>query len=317
MKSRKTKEKRDKMNNIYSDLAIEICKNLPENDFSASGIECKNEFCGSLRTETVSITSPKGAELVGKPQGTYLTVSCGRLWLEHREKIKEKVFDFAKLLRPFLASSKNRSILVAGLGNESITADAIGPVAVKNLIVTRHIRKEKPQIFEDLGLRELCAMTPGVLGQTGIESADMIRSVVQQIKPSLLIVIDALASRSLSRLVNTIQISDSGISPGSGIGNNRPSLSPENLGIPILSVGIPTVVDAATLAADAIRDFSEGDADDEAIRKQWSKNGLNFFVTPKETDQVIRVLGAFIGHGINLAVNENLSYEDMLSLAGG
>ena len=305
------------MNNIYSDLAVELCKNLPENDFSASGIECKNEIFGSLETETVSITTPKGASLLGKPMGTYLTVSCGKLWLEHREKIKEKLFDFAKLLRSFLPSSQKGCILVAGLGNESITADAIGPVAVKNLIVTRHIRKEKPMIFKELGLRELCAISPGVLGQTGIESADIIESVVREVSPCLLIVIDALASRSLSRLVNTVQISNSGISPGSGIGNSRPALSPDALGIPVLSIGIPTVVDAATLAADAIREFSQEEKDGDAIRRKWSKNGLNFFVTPKETDQVIRVLGAFIGHGINLAVNEELSYEDMLSLAGG
>ena len=305
------------MNNIYSDLAVELCKNLPENDFSASGIECKNEFFGSLETETVSITAPKGASLLGKPMGTYLTVSCGKIWLEHREKLKEKLFDFAKLLRSFLPSSENGCILVAGLGNESITADAIGPVAVKNLIVTRHIRKEQPKLFKELGLRELCAISPGVLGQTGIESADIIESVVREVSPALLIVIDALASRSLSRLVNTVQISNSGIRPGSGIGNSRPALSPDALGIPVLSIGIPTVVDAATLAADAIRDFSQAVRDEDDIRREWSKNGLNFFVTPKETDQVIRVLGAFIGHGINLAVNKDLSYEDMLSLAGG
>ena len=304
------------MNNIYSDLAVELCKNLPENDFSGLGIECKNECCGRLKTETVSITSPKGAKLVGKPMGTYVTISCGKLWLEHQEKFKEKVYDFAQLLHPFLSQAKG-SILVAGLGNESITADAIGPVAVKHLIVTRHIRNEKPQIFEDLGLRELCAMTPGVLGQTGIESTDMITSVASQIKPDLLIVIDALASRALSRLVNTVQISDCGISPGSGIGNSRPSLSPEKLGIPILSIGVPTVVDAATLAADAIREFSNEETDGEMIRRKWSQNGLNFFVTPKESDQVIRALGSFIGYGINLAVNKELSYEDMLSLAGG
>ena len=304
------------MNNIYSDLAVELCKNLSENDFSTSGIKCKNEFCGSLETETVSITTPNGAKLVGKPMGTYLTVSCGKLWLEHRKKIKEKLFDFAGILRTFLPPARRGSILVAGLGNESITADAVGPVAVRNLIVTRHIRSEKPQIFDELGLRELCAVTPGVLGQTGIESADMIQSIVRQVKPDLLIAVDALASRSLSRLVNTVQISDSGISPGSGIGNSRPSLSPESLGIPILSIGVPTVVDAATLAADAIREFSDAETDGEDIRKQWNKNGLNFFVTPKETDQVIRVLGAFIGHGINLAANEDLSYEDMLSLVG-
>ncbi len=305
------------MNNIRTDLAIELCKNLSENDSEHRGIECKNELCGSLKLESAAITTPEGAKLVGKPMGNYITVSCGKLWMEHRDKLKEKLLDFARLLRPLITPKPGRSVLVAGLGNESITADAIGPLAVKNLIVTRHIRREKPAIFHDLGLREVSAMTPGVLGQTGIESADMIRSVTQQVKPDLLVVIDALASRDLSRLVNTIQISDSGISPGSGIGNSRPSLSPESLGIPIISIGVPTVVDAATLASDAIRSFSHTEISSDAMRKEWDKNGLNFFVTPKETDQIIRVLGAFIGHGINLALNQRLSYEDMLSLAGG
>lgn len=310
-------EKRDKMDNIRTDLAVELCKNLSGNDSDLSGIECKSSICGSLKTEHTVITTPRGARLVGKPMGRYVTVSCGKLWMDHRDKVKEKLFDFADLLRPMITPKKGQCVLVAGLGNESITADAIGPIAVKNLIVTRHIRKEKPLIFQDLGLCEVCAMAPGVLGQTGIESADMIHSVIGQVKPEVLVVIDALASRDLSRLVNTVQISDSGISPGSGIGNSRPSLSPETLGIPIISIGVPTVVDAATLASDAIQSFSQTRISSEKLRKEWSENGLNFFVTPKETDQIIRVLGAFIGHGINLALNRELSYEDMLSLAGG
>lgn len=310
-------EKKSKMNNIRTDLAVEICSDLWANDSEPSGIECKKDRRGSLDLETVTIKSPEGASLAGKPMGTYITVSCGKLWLEHREKIREKLFEFRDLIRPLIAPKSCKSILVAGLGNEGITADAIGPLAVKNLIVTRHIRAERPQIFEHLGLFDLCAVTPGVLGQTGIESADVIRSVVERVHPDLLIVIDSLASRDLSRLVNTIQISDSGISPGSGIGNSRPALSPEELGIPMISIGVPTVVDAATLAADAIRSFSDRETDGDAIRKEWSKNGLNFFVTPKETDQIIRVLASFIGHGINLALNRQLSYEDMLSLAGG
>lgn len=305
------------MNNIRSDLAVEICKNLSSDHSRLPGIQCKKSSLGSLQLETVSVSSPDGAEIAGKPMGTYITVSCGKIWLEHRDKIRKKLFEFRDLLRPLITQNNCKSILVAGLGNENITADAIGPLAVKNLIVTRHIRSEKPQIFENLGLFDLCAVSPGVLGQTGIESAEVIRSVAERVKPDLLIVIDALASRDLSRLVNTIQISDSGISPGSGIGNSRPSLTPTELGIPIISIGVPTVVDAATLAADAICNFSDRTADNEVIRKEWSKNGLNFFVTPKETDQIIRVLAAFIGHGINLALNTELSYEDMLSLAGG
>jgi spore protease len=171
-------------------------------------------------------------------------------------------------------------------------------------------------IFEELGLGDVCAVMPGVLGQTGIESADVIRSVTRQIRPDLLICIDALASRSIDRLVTTIQLSDSGIRPGSGIGNGRPALEPKELGIPVISIGVPTVVDAATLAADLVSQISGKTQDADTIRKDWSESKLNFFVTPKETDQIIRVMGSFIGYSLNLALNPNLSFEDMLSLIG-
>lgn len=307
------------MSQIRTDLAIEICENLRRNNSSPSGIECTKYAFGPLSVEKVVISNMEGQRLSGKPEGNYTTVGVGKIWLDDRKVFQEKLFSFAKLLEKQFSFPQVSapSVLIAGLGNENITADAIGPVAVKNLIVTRHIRKERPLIFEDLGLFDVCAITPGVLGQTGIESADIIKSVVKKIKPSLLVVIDALASRDLTRLVNTIQLCDSGIRPGSGVGNKRPGLLPEDLGIPVLSIGVPTVVDAATLAADAVRTFSGKDADSEEIRNAWSQNQLNFFVTPKETDQIIRVMGSFIGYALNLALNKNLSFEDMLSLVGG
>ena len=301
-----------------TDLAIEICEEIKRNKSLPEGIECIKAKKGHLQIEEVVISSHTGEEIFGKPKGRYITLSTGKIWLDPRDVLKEKVYAFRDLMLTLLPEDKERAtILIAGLGNENITADAIGPVAVKNLIVTRHIKKEKPMIFENLALSDICAITPGVLGQTGIESADVVESVVEKIRPSLLIVIDALASRDLSRLVNTVQLSDSGIRPGSGVGNTRPGLDPKKLGIPILSIGVPTVVDAATLAADAIGSFTNEEIDSEKIRRNWSENGLNFFVTPKETDQIIEVMGSFIGYGLNLALNPQLSYEDMLSLVGG
>jgi spore protease len=307
------------MNPIRTDLAVEIYGELLRNNSLSDGIECTTKNCGSLSVEEVKILNEEGEMLSGKPKGRYLTVSTGKIWLDDREKLKEKVRDFCSVLRPWLKNFTYRktSVLVAGLGNEAITADAIGPQTVKNLLVTRHIRSEKPYIFENLGLSDVCAITPGVLGQTGIESADIIKSVVKKIKPDLLIVIDALASRELSRLVNTVQLTDSGIRPGSGIGNRRPGLIPDEMGLPIISIGVPTVVDAATLAADAIDAFSGKAADESAIRRRWEEHDLNFFVTPKETDQIIRVMASFIGYALNLTFNETLSFEDMLSLTGG
>lgn len=305
-------------NSPHTDLAIEICEEITRNNSFCNGIECIRKTKGAIPSETVRITNEKGAEITGKPQGTYVTLNVGKLWMDDRERFKEKVYAFRDVLKKMLPHCENgrKSILVAGLGNRSITADAIGPMAVKHLIVTRHIKDQKPLIFEELGLFDTCALTPGVLGQTGIESADIIRSVAEKIRPGLLLVIDALASRDLGRLVSTIQLCDSGIRPGSGIGNSRPALDPNEMGIPILSIGVPTVVDAATLAADAMSAFSEKRGDAEQIRREWSKNGLNFFVTPKETDEIIQVMGSFIGYGINLALNTELSFEDMLSLIG-
>ncbi|MBR3837882.1 MAG: GPR endopeptidase [Clostridia bacterium] len=303
---------------IRTDLAIEICHDILSHNSKAEGIECKKGLCGPMVSEEVHIQNEKGEKLTGKPAGRYLTLNTGKLWLDDRELFREKVLAFREFLAPLLERhlKGNGSVLVVGLGNRSITADAVGPAAVKSLLVTRHLRVERPAIFEDLGLWNVCAITPGVLGQTGIESAHIVKGVTEHIKPEAIIVIDALASRDLDRLVSTIQISDTGLCPGSGIGNGRPALNERELGVPVISIGTPTVVDAATLAADAIRQFTGDDLDAEEIRREWSRNPLNFFVTPKETDQIINVMGTFIGYGINLALNRSLTFEDMLTLVG-
>ena len=306
------------MKQIRSDLAVEICNHIRRHNPKPDGIECNSRTCGPMKLEEVRILTKAGEALTGKAMGRYLTLNTGKLWLDDRELFREKLMAFRDLLSEFFKEKfpAGSCVLVAGLGNRSIIADAIGPATVDSLLITRHVRTERPLVFEELGLCELCAVSPGVLGQTGIESADVVQSICGRISPSALIVIDALAGRDLNRLVTTVQLCDTGISPGSGIGNSRPSLTPKTLGIPVLTLGVPTVVDAATLAADAVCRFSNCETDSEHIRKEWSESNLNFFVTPKETDQIIRVMGAFIGYGINLALNPDLSYEDMLSLIG-
>ncbi len=303
---------------IRTDLAVEICDAIKKHKSFSDGIKCSRTRKDGLTVEEVIIQNKDGEALSGKPMGKYLTVSTGKLWLDDAETFKEKVFAFGNILRDFIGESGENpsSVLVAGLGNERITADAIGPATVEKLIVTRHIKNERPQLFEELKLFDLSAATPGVLGQTGIESAVVIRGISEKIRPGMILAVDALASRDLGRLVNTIQLCNTGIRPGSGVGNARPALLPEEMGIPIISIGVPTVVDAATLAADAIGIFTDETAESDAIREKWNKNGLNFFVTPKETDQIISVMASFIGFGINLALNQELSYEDMLSLIG-
>lgn len=303
---------------IRTDLAIEICHDILSHNSKFKGIKCKKGRCGPMVSEEVHVQNEDGEKLTGKPIGRYLTLNTGKLWLDDRELFREKVLAFREVLTPLLEEhlKGKGSVLVVGLGNRSITSDAVGPAAIKSLLVTRHLRTERPAIFEDLGLWNVCAITPGVLGQTGIESSHIVKGVAEHIKPEAIIVIDALASRDLDRLVSTVQVSDTGLCPGSGIGVGRPALNKNELGVPVISIGTPTVVDAATLAADAIRHFTGDDFDAEKIRKEWSRNPLNFFVTPKETDQIINVMGTFIGYAINLSLNRSLTYEDMLTLVG-
>ena len=303
---------------IRTDLAVELFRDLDPHDPALAGIEWKEEKGGILPVERVTVKSDEAAKLLGKERGRYLTAETGRLWMDDRGVFKQKVFAFRDLLRPFLhgVSRRGGAVLVAGLGNRAITADAVGPAAVKNLVVTRHIKEQAPLVFEDLGLGEVCAVTPGVLGETGIESGDAVKSLAALIRPKLVIVIDALAAREIRRLVRTVQISDTGLSPGAGVGNRRPEITEKTVGAPVISLGIPTVTDAATLAADAARRFGVPAPEEEAIRKRLSEDGLNYFVTPKETDQIVRFMGAFVGYALNLALNERLSYEDMLSLIG-
>lgn len=300
-----------------TDLALETCRDVLKHKPKTQGIECKKWQKGPITGEEVRILNAEGERETGRAVGRYLTLNTGALWLDEAEAFREKVLVLAQVIREMAEElGPCRSVMIAGLGNESITADAIGPRAVKELVVTHHIKKNSPRLFREWKLFDLCAIAPGVLGQTGLESADVIAGVTERYRPDLILVIDALASRELARLVRTIQLCDTGIRPGSGVGNDRPKLDRESLGCPVISVGVPTVVDAATLASDAIEAFTCEAVDQEAIRHTWEENGLNFYVTPKETDAVIRTVSRFVAYGINLAFHQNMTYEDMLSLIG-
>ena len=196
-------------------------------------------------------------------------------------------------------------VLVAGLGNRNITPDAIGPKAVEYVIATRHLVTQMPDQFK--GFRQVCALTPGVLGLTGVETGEIIKGVCEHVHPSLVIAVDALASRRLNRLCSTVQICDTGIAPGSGVGNTRFALTKDALGVPVVAIGVPTVVDAVTLALDiaetaGIKDISPNDL---------LKNEENPIVTPKEIDRHISDTAKMIGYGIDFALQENLSVSDI------
>ena len=213
-------------------------------------------------------------------------------------------------LRRLFPSGFSGSALVVGLGNYDITADSIGPKAVEKVVVTRHLRTLNPQLYKSAGFGDLCAFAPGVLGQTGMESAEIVHSIVEAVRPALIVAIDALASRRLARLATTVQLCDTGIYPGAGVSNRRSELSKETLGVPVISIGVPTVVDAATLAYDLLGK----DADEQAAAALLAGDGKDMFVTLKESDVITKQTARLLGFAINRAFHGDMSVEEMEEL---
>ncbi len=245
----------------------------------------------------VEILDERGQEALGKPPGVYLTIELDAYLRHPPEGFERAAAVLAEGLRPLLPAEG--TVFVAGLGNRAMTADAIGPLAVEHLLVTRHLREVLP------GFRPVAAAAAGVLGTTGLESAEWVRGLAERAESRAVIVIDALAARGLERLCATVQLSDTGIIPGSGVGNRRMALNRETMGVPVVSIGVPTVVDAATLALD----LTGGTADEEALRR-----GERLFVTPKEVDRQVRELAKLVGYGVNLALQEGLTAADITAL---
>jgi len=209
------------------------------------------------------------------------------------------------------------SVLIAGLGNNFITTDSIGPKALSKVLITRHLKQQLGRL-DDFGLIEMSGIAPGVLGQTGMKTAEIILSVAEKIKPSLVILIDALASRKISRLATTIQLSNTGIAPGSGVGNHRRAIDSELLSAPVVSIGVPTVVDAATLSYDVLEEAYERagiekneNLTHDILNSALEESGGNFFVTPKESDLIINEVSKVIGYAINRCFYDEISFEEM------
>ncbi len=304
-----------------SDLAMELHEYLLEKNQKTDGIICSEEILGNSKLTTTEIKTESASKIIGKPIGHYYTIEIGHVWLDDAEEYREKVLILKDLLVRILSPfTTNGCTLVAGLGNRDITADAIGPEVISHMIVTRHIQKARPDLFTAMGFSELAAITPGVLGDTGLESAEVITCLSKHLHPRFVIVVDALAARRIGRLASTIQISDNGISPGSGVGNNRPTINAKHLGVPVIAIGVPTVVDAATLALDAMESFKnkKGEPQDlpsyGELKKLLDDDALNLFVTPKETDRIIESVSTLIAYALNLALHPGMDYEEMLAL---
>ena len=285
-----------------TDLACEADAELAH----IEGTEYRIEERSVCVIERLDILSDKAAERLGKKKGRYVTVNTPRLQYLGDEEIDALACVIAEEVSSLLCSAVKRksidrelSVLVAGLGNSKITADAVGPETVDRLTVTRHLKDRDIRLFDMLNMCSVSAISPSVLGKTGMESADLIRAATEKISPDALIVIDALAARSVSRLARTIQITDTGLTPGAGIGNIRSELSLQSLKLPVIAIGIPTVVDSATMVYDAL-----SDAGIAQLSKEIS-SGLdaieNFFVTPKETDSIIESAAMLLARSLNEA----------------
>ncbi len=291
---------------IRTDLALEAeqlfrAENAPEG--SIPGVRATERLTDGFTLSTIEVLDHRGEAAIGKPRGTYVTVELGALLRREENAFPEACSLLAKELRALLSLPVSGNVLVAGLGNRDITPDAIGPLALDSVMITRHLREALPEHFGSF--RPVCGIRSGVLGTTGIESGDMIAALCQKVKPAAVVAIDALASRSMSRLCRTVQISDTGIVPGSGVGNARQALNRETLGVPVIAIGVPTVVDAATLAFDILDDAGL-DIDPDTLHSSGS-----MIVTPRDIDRNVRDMAKLIGYSLNLALHKGLTVEDV------
>ncbi len=237
--------------------------------------------------------------------GTYITVELDGLLRREEDAFPRAARALAAELRGLLDLKEGDAVLVAGLGNRAITPDGIGPKAADYTLVTRHLVEQVPEQFG--AFRPVSALAAGVLGTTGMESGELISAVVEKTRPACVLAVDALASRSLRRVGRTVQLSDTGIVPGSGVGNHRMALNRETLGVPVIAIGVPTVVDAATLACDLLSEAGREDLDPAAL----SGAGENLIVTPREVDTQVGDLAKVIGYGIDLALQSGLDVADI------
>ncbi len=311
------------MFNFRTDLASErrdIYKKANNLENEINGIESQKEQINeNIQVERVKITNEEAQQAIGKPIGNYITIDIKNLKIAQEEEIKKCSEVLANELKKIidLHVDNQAEILVVGLGNIYVTPDSLGPKVINEIEVTRHMINYFPQYVKE-GTRMVSAISPGVLGTTGIETVEILKGIIDNIKPKMLIVIDALASRSIERISSTIQISDTGIVPGAGVGNTRKQISEETLGIPVIAIGIPTVVEAATIAADSIDLFieklqKEAKSNDylnklkeddkyEDVKEALMPGDFNFIVTPKEIDDLIENMAQIVSAGINDSV---------------
>ena len=290
-----------------ADERVKICKEEGKVEgISAEDINVNDK----IKVTKVKVLNEKGKEKIGKEIGTYITIEVKNIEIISKDELEKvsKVMSqqIKELIKPY------KSILVVGLGNIDTTVDSIGPKVIKDLEITRHLKKYAPELVKE-NAKEISGIAPGVLGTTGIETGEILKGIVEKIKPEAIIAIDALISRDVSRLFKTIQISNTGITPGAGVGNKRKEISINTMGVPVIAIGVPTLVEAATIVADSIdliaNQFDEFQELKSAtkeekyrlIKEVLEPSKFNLAVTPKEVDDLVENMKLIIAHGINYA----------------
>ena len=285
-----------------TDLAVEAI----ENHKSAAAlphVRQSDRMLEGFAIHEVRILSGDAAREIGKPQGRYLTLELDALIRREEDAFPRACKALSTLLRELLPRPNDGPVLIAGLGNRMITPDAIGPQTADHVIATRHLVAQSPAIFADW--RPVSALAPGVLGQTGVETGEVICGVLDRVRPAAVIAVDALAAGRLSRLLRTVQLADTGITPGAGVGNARAALNEETLGVPVIAVGVPTVVDGATLAHEISSQLGQPDC--EAL----DDLSQPVMITTRDIDREVADISRMIGYAVNMALHPHLSVADI------
>lgn len=285
-----------------TDLAVEAIENH-KTAAALPHVRQSDRTLEGFAVHEVRILSEDAAREIGKPQGRYLTLELDALIRREEDAFPRACKALSTLLRELLPRPNDGPVLIAGLGNRMITPDAIGPQTADHVIATRHLIAQSPDIFADW--RPVSALAPGVLGQTGVETGEVICGVLDRVRPAAVIAVDALAAGRLSRLLRTVQLADTGITPGAGVGNARAALNKETLGVPVIAVGVPTVVDGATLAHEISSQLGQPDC--EAL----DDLSQPVMITTRDIDREVADISRMIGYAVNMALHPHLSVADI------
>ena len=290
---------------VRTDLAVEahaLWKESAGETTQLPGVAAREETLDGFPLTFVEVLDQEGENALHKPQGSYYTLDITDFWKRQPDGFQRAAGALSRILASLIP--EEGPVLICGLGNAAMTPDALGPRTLDHLLITRHLKDVLP------GFRPVAALGAGVLGSTGLEAAEWVRGAAEHVRPAAVVAVDALAARELNRLCSTVQISDTGLSPGSGVGNHRMALNQETLGVPVISVGVPTVVDAETMARDILAEAGGTGGAPAALHGQ----GKRLFVTPDSIDAKIRELAKLLGYGLNMALQPGLDLDDLDAL---